>query len=143
MNRPTLFFLMIGGMLSTGLFAQNEKPQKNELDSLQMTADTLVLESISIIADRPLFSVDGEKTLYQVSDDPTVQSGMASDALQNAPGVSVDVEGNVTLRGVSDVEIWFNDQPSNLTEESLTVSRSSLTPRLAMPPTPTASSILS
>lgn len=121
MNRPTLFFLMIGGMLSTGLFAQNEKPQKNELDSLQMTADTLVLESISIVADRPLFSVDGEKTLYQVSDDPTVQSGMASDALQNAPGVSVDVEGNVTLRGVSDVEIWFNDQPSNLTEESLKV----------------------
>ena len=119
MKRPTLFFLMICGMLSTGVFAQNEEPKKAE-------PDTLVLESVSIVADRPLFSVEGEKTLYQVSDDPTVQSGMASDALQNAPGVSVDVEGNVTLRGASDVEIWINDQPSNLTEESLKVYLRSL-----------------
>ena len=33
--------------------------------------------------------------------------------------MSVDVEGNITLRGTSSVEIWINDQPSNLTEENL------------------------
>ena len=123
MKRPTLFFLMICGMLSLDVFAQEPEIK---LDSLQMTSDTLLLEDISITAERPLFSVDGEKTLYQVSDDPTVQSGMASDALQNAPGVSVDVEGKVTLRGAADVEIWINDQPSNLTEESLKVYLRSL-----------------
>ena len=48
-----------------------------------------------------------------------MQGGVASDALQNAPGVSVDVEGNITLRGTSSVEIWINDQPSNLTQENL------------------------
>ena len=118
MKKSTLFFLMICGMLSPGVFAQEPEIK---LDSLKMTSDTLLLEDVSIIAERPLFSVDGEKTLYQVSDDPTVQSGMASDALQNAPGVTVDVEGNVMLRGASDVEIWINDQPSNLTKESLKV----------------------
>lgn len=113
-----LVFLMTCGMLSSGVFAQEPQTQ---LDSLQPISDTLLLEGVSIVAERPLFSVEGEKTLYQVSDDPTVQSGMASDALQNAPGVSVDVEGNVTLRGASDVEIWINDQPSNLTAESLKI----------------------
>ena len=113
-----MFFLMTCGMLSSGVFAQEPEIK---VDSLKMTTDTLLLEGVSIVADRPLFSVDGEKTLYQVSDDPTVQSGTASDALQNAPGVSVDVEGNVSLRGASDVEIWINDQPSNLTKESLKV----------------------
>ena len=83
------------------------------------TADTLLLEGVSITAERALFSVDGEKTLYQVSDDPTVQAGVASDALQNAPGVSVDAEGNITLRGTSSVEVWINDQPSNLSGENL------------------------
>ena len=39
--------------------------------------------------------------------------------MQNAPGVEVDVEGNITLRGVSSVEIWINDKPSKLTEENL------------------------
>ena len=115
MKRPTLFFLMTFFVLS-GVNAQNETT-----DSLMMTSDTLLLEGISIVAERPLFSVDGEKTVYQVSDDPTVQSGVASDALQNAPGVSVDVEGNVTLRGASEIEIWINDQPSNFTKESLKV----------------------
>jgi hypothetical protein len=33
--------------------------------------------------------------------------------------VEVDVEGNITLRGVSSVEIWINDKPSKLTEENL------------------------
>ena len=111
-------FLMVCGMLSSGVVAQNEAP-KIKMDSLKMTADTLLLESVSITAERPLFSVEGEKTLYQVSDDPTVQSGVASDALQNAPGVSVDVEGNITLRGTSSVEIWINDQPSHLNKENL------------------------
>ena len=29
------------------------------------------------------------------------------------------MEGNITLRGVSSVEIWVNDKPSKLTEENL------------------------
>ena len=128
MKRKALFLLMTCFLMSFSLIAQNEVPEtkKTEPDSLKMkndnllmTADTLLLEGVSITAERPLFSVEGEKTVYQVSDDPTVQSGVASDALQNAPGVSVDVEGNITLRGASDVEIWINDQPSHLTKENL------------------------
>jgi hypothetical protein len=127
MKKATLFFLMTCCILS-GVIAQNEVPKtkKSAPDSLQlksdsllMTVDTLLLEGVSVTAERPLFSVEGEKTLYQVSDDPTVQSGMVSDALQNAPGVRVDVEGNITLRGASNVEIWINDQPSHLTKENL------------------------
>lgn len=106
--------------LTAAVFAQVEIPEvKPKADSLQMAVDTLLLEGVTITAERPLFSVEGEKTLYQVSDDPTVQAGVASDALQNAPGVSVDVEGNISLRGASSVEVWINDQPSNLTKENL------------------------
>lgn len=127
MKKATLFFLMTCCILS-GVIAQNEVPKtkksapdslQQKTDSLLMTVDTLLLEGVSVTAERPLFSVEGEKTLYQVSDDPTVQSGMVSDALQNAPGVRVDVEGNITLRGASNVEIWINDQPSHLTKENL------------------------
>ena len=120
MKTRNLFLTAACAMLNAVAFAQVEIPEvKPKADSLQMAVDTLTLEGVTITAERPLFSVEGEKTLYQVSDDPTVQGGVASDALQNAPGVSVDVEGNITLRGASSVEIWINDQPSNLTEENL------------------------
>ena len=120
MKTRNLFLTAAFAMLSAVAFAQVEIPEVTpKADSLQMAVDTLLLEGVTITAERPLFSVEGEKTLYQVSDDPTLQGGVASDALQNAPGVSVDVEGNITLRGTSSVEIWINDQPSNLTEENL------------------------
>ena len=117
MKTLNLFFMAAMLTLTMESVAQNEVP-KQPIDSLRVF-DTLLLEGVTISAEKPLFSVEGEKTLYQVSDDPTVQGGVASDALQNAPGVSVDVEGNVTLRGVSSVEIWINDQPSNLNGENL------------------------
>ncbi len=77
------------------------------------------LQEVQIKGEKPVYMVDGEKTLYNVSEDPTMQSGSAADALQNAPGVEVDVEGNVTLRGVSSVEIWINNKPSNMNAEAL------------------------
>ncbi|MBR5028225.1 MAG: TonB-dependent receptor, partial [Bacteroidales bacterium] len=78
-----------------------------------------LLKTVTVKAQRPLYAMDGEKMIYNVADDPSIQTGTTNDALQNAPGVEVDVEGNVTLRGVSSVEIWINDKPSKLTEENL------------------------
>ena len=87
--------------------------------SINMKASSSVLKTVTVKAARPLYAVDGEKMVYNVADDPTIQAGTTEDALQNAPGVEVDVEGNITLRGVSSVEIWVNDKPSKLTSENL------------------------
>lgn len=89
------------------------------LGTLLLKPGALLIEGVTITADRPLYALDGEKLIYNVEDDPSVQSGTTSDALQNAPGVEVDIEGNITLRGVSSVEIWINDKPSKLTSENL------------------------
>ena len=77
------------------------------------------LDEVEIVAEKPLYLMDGEKNMYNTKEDPSIQTGTASDALQNAPGVEVDAEGNITLRGVSSVEIWINDQPSHMNEEAL------------------------
>ncbi|MBO4488088.1 MAG: outer membrane beta-barrel protein [Bacteroidales bacterium] len=90
-----------------------------DMGNIQMKKTSTDLEEVQIIGEKPIYMVDGEKTLYNVAEDPTVQSGTAADALQNAPGVEVDVEGNVTLRGVSSVEIWINNKPSNMNAEAL------------------------
>ena len=90
-----------------------------DLGVIKMKSGSTRLDEVVIVEKRPLFSNEGEKTLYNVSEDPSVQTGTVSDALQNAPGVEVDVEGNVSLRGVSSVDIWINGQPSNLNAENL------------------------
>ena len=87
--------------------------------SFYLSPSVKALEEVKITTDRPLYAVDGEKHIYNTSDDPSVQTGTASDALQNAPGVEVDAEGNITLRGSQSVEVWINDRPSNLSGENL------------------------
>lgn len=89
------------------------------LGTLYLKASTKMLKGVTVTAARPLYAMDGEKMIYNVAEDPTIQTGTTSDALQNAPGVEVDIEGNVTLRGVSSVEIWINDKPSKLSAQNL------------------------
>ena len=89
------------------------------LGTLRINPGVTSLNEVTVSAERPIYAMDGEKLVYNVSEDPSIQTGTTEDALQNAPGVEVDVEGNITLRGVSSVEIWVNDKPSKLTEENL------------------------
>ena len=96
----------------------NVKSNTN-IGKIKLIPGSHFMKEVSIVADRPLYAMDGEKTIYNVSDDPSIQTGTTTDALQNAPGVEVDMEGNITLRGVSSVEIWINDKPSRLTEDNL------------------------
>ena len=90
-----------------------------DLGQLKLKEGSTKLSEVTITEKRPMFAVEGEKTMYNVAEDPSIQTGTASDALQNAPGVEVDVEGNITLRGTSSVEVWINDKPSHMTAENL------------------------
>ncbi len=92
---------------------------RTDLGTVFMRPSSETLDVIEIVEKRPLFSMEGEKTMYNVEDDPSIQTGTATDALQNAPGVSVDADGNITLQGVSCVEIWLNDEPSKIKSEGL------------------------
>ncbi len=89
------------------------------LGTIRINPGVTSIGEVTVAAERPLYAMEGEKLIYNVSEDPSIQTGTTEDALQNAPGVEVDVEGNITLRGVSSVEIWVNDKPSKLTEENL------------------------
>ncbi len=69
-------------------------------------------------SDTPIFVNEGETVVYHLSRDPQGKKGTVSDALQNVPGVKVDTEGNVTLRGVSSVAIFIDGKPSHFDDES-------------------------
>ena len=90
-----------------------------DLGKLKLSEGATKLDEVVVTEKRPLFAVEGEKTMYNVAEDNSIQTGTLSDALQNAPGVEVDVEGNITLRGTSSVEVWINDKPSHMTAENL------------------------
>jgi len=92
--------------------------QDVDLGQLSLRPGT-ILQEVEVTATRPLFSMDGEKNIYNTNDDPSIQTGTASDALQNAPGIEIDADGNITLRGTQGVDVWINDRPSHMDGEAL------------------------
>ena len=72
------------------------------------------LDEVEIIAEKTTVEIKLDKKIYNVGKDLTVRGGTVSDVLDNVPSVSVDVEGNVALRGNDNVTILINGKPSGL-----------------------------
>ncbi len=88
--------------------------QNTDLGVLGIAIDAQALGEVSIIAERTTVEIKLDKKIYSVGSDLTVRGGTVSDVLDNIPSVSVDVEGNVSLRGNDNVTILINGKPSGL-----------------------------
>ncbi|MEM9076444.1 MAG: TonB-dependent receptor [Bacteroidota bacterium] len=86
-----------------------------DLGQIQLGIDVSQLDEVEVIAERTTVELRLDKKIYNVGKDLTVRGGTVSDVLDNVPSVSVDVEGNVQLRGNDDVRILINGKPSAIT----------------------------
>ena len=74
-----------------------------------------ILEEVTVQSERSSMELYLDKRIFNVGKDLTSISGSASDILDNVPSVTVDVDGNVSLRGSENVRILINGKPSSLT----------------------------
>jgi outer membrane receptor protein involved in Fe transport len=84
------------------------------LGTVSLEIDFESLGEIEIIAERTTVEIKLDKKIYNVGKDLTVSGGTVSDVLDNIPSVTVDVDGNVALRGNNNVRILINGKPSGL-----------------------------
>lgn len=88
--------------------------QDVNLGTILLEEDSETLGEVSIIAEKTTVEIKLDKKIYNVGKDLTVRGGTVSDVLDNVPSVSVDVEGNVALRGNENVRILIDGKPSGL-----------------------------
>jgi outer membrane receptor protein involved in Fe transport len=84
------------------------------IGSFSLSIDAQALGEVEVIAERTTVELKLDKRIYNVGQDLTVRGGTVSDVLDNVPSVSVDVDGNVALRGNQNVTILINGKPSGL-----------------------------
>ncbi|MGB3591512.1 MAG: outer membrane beta-barrel family protein [Nonlabens sp.] len=82
--------------------------------TIEMEVDTAKLDAVVVVAEKTTVDIRLDKKIYNIGKDLTVRGGTASDVLDNVPSVSVDVEGNVALRGNDNVTILIDGRPSAL-----------------------------
>ena len=98
----------------TKTYADKTLSKDINLGTVSLAVDMESLGEVNIIAERTTVEIKLDKKIYNVGKDLTVRGGTVSDVLDNVPSVSVDVEGNVALRGNDDVRILINGKPSGL-----------------------------
>ncbi|WP_299311993.1 TonB-dependent receptor [uncultured Aquimarina sp.] len=98
----------------TKTLAKQKLFKSTNLGTLGLGLDTESLDDVIVIAEKTTVEIKLDKKIYNVGKDLTVSGGTVSDVLDNVPSVSVDVEGNVALRGNDNVRILINGKPSGL-----------------------------
>ena len=88
--------------------------QSSDLGTFELMIAVDSLNEVELVGERTEVEIRLDKRVYNVGKDITVRGGSVSDVMDNIPSVSVDVEGNISLRGNDNVRILINGKPSGL-----------------------------
>lgn len=80
-----------------------------------LKSSAVALNEAVITADRTQMELKLDKRVFNVGKDLSNTGADASEVLDNIPSVTVDVDGNVQLRGSENVRILIDGKPSGLT----------------------------
>ncbi|MGB5700528.1 TonB-dependent receptor plug domain-containing protein, partial [Muriicola sp.] len=102
--------------LSYKTFSLKAQTYRNSVDlgTIQLEIDAQQLADVVVVGERTTVELRLDKKVYNVGQDLTVRGGSVTDVLDNVPSVTVDVEGNISLRGNESVRILINGKPSAL-----------------------------
>lgn len=85
-----------------------------DLGEILIQAEATDLEEVIVQGEKDMIELALDKKIFNVSQDPINAGRTAADILSNLPSVTLDGEGNVSLRGSSNVTILIDGKPSGL-----------------------------
>src|SRR3972149_8794145 len=85
-----------------------------DFEEIFLNPAAINLDDVVVEGERSPVSYQIDKKVIDVSQMPIVISGNAADLLENVPSVTVDIEGNVSLRGSSNFTVLIDGRPSVL-----------------------------
>jgi outer membrane receptor protein involved in Fe transport len=99
-----------------------EISEKNEdvgLGRIILAPTAEILKEVVVEGTRNLIEEKVDRTVYNAENDVTTKGGDATDVLKRVPMLSVDLDGNVTMRGSSNITVLINNKPSTIAASSV------------------------
>ncbi len=88
--------------------------RKIDMGDIILSINSTQLDEVEIRAEKSEVQFSLDKRIFNVGKDLANRGGSAEDILDNVPSVTVDIEGNVSLRGSEGVRILVDGRPSTL-----------------------------
>ena len=90
------------------------KNDDKDLGVISMGSNTQMLAEVTVEGQRALIEEKVDRTVYNAEKDQTNRGGDATDVLKKVPMLSVDLDGNPSLRGSSNIKVLINNKPSTI-----------------------------
>jgi outer membrane receptor protein involved in Fe transport len=98
-----------------------EVAEKGELTLGTVLLNQVVkeLDEVTVEGQKELIEERVDRTIYNAEQDATTRGGDAADVLRRVPALTVDLDGNVSLRGNQNIRVLINNKPSTILATSV------------------------
>ncbi|MFY7888136.1 MAG: TonB-dependent receptor, partial [Spirosomataceae bacterium] len=97
----------------------NAKNDVVDLGVVKLSPSSQILNEVVVEGQRALMEDKVDRMVYNAEKDATNRGGDATDVLKKVPSLSVDLDGNVSLRGSTSVKVLINNKPSTIVASSI------------------------
>lgn len=97
----------------------SDKDKNVDLGAVKINTSAIALKEVQVESQRALVEEKVDRTVYNAENDASNRGGDASDVLRKVPMLSVDLDGNVSLRGNQNIKVLINNRPSTITAGSV------------------------
>nr|WP_290936899.1 TonB-dependent receptor [Haliscomenobacter sp.] len=95
------------------------KGQEFDLGAIKLSPEVKNLDEVTITGSTALIEEKVDRLVYNAEKDITAKGGDATDVLRKVPLLTVDLDGNVSLRGSQNVKVLINNKPSTIMASSV------------------------
>lgn len=86
---------------------------------VNLRSDTKTLTEVTVTGQAALIEERVDRLVYNADKDIMSKGGDATDVMRKVPLLTVDLDGNVSLRGSSNVRVLINNKPSTIVASSV------------------------
>lgn len=109
----TISFLGYNDKLLKAVETTLKNPDIN-IGTVNFIPSNILLDVVEIKEEKALIENKIDKLVFNAENDASIAGGDASDVLRKVPLLTVDLNGNVSLRGSQNVRILINGKPSGM-----------------------------
>lgn len=92
----------------------NAQNSQIKLGNIKLKSGATTTEEIDVKGEKSMIEFKGDKRILNVSENLILKGATALDVLKEMPGVTVDMDGNVSVRGSEGVKIMIDGKPFGL-----------------------------
>lgn len=90
-----------------------------KMADIQMIETTTELNEVVVSATKPMMEMTPNALVVNVEASPILKNGTAREILEKSPGVTVDQDGNISVKGKSNVLVYLDGKPTYLSDSDL------------------------